>query len=338
MSRTRFAIDISNAFKRVPLRPDFGAISFHQFGAESSQAGEDITSAWLALPYGFSASPAIFALRDVAIQRTRHIVESENGAWSGWEHFHSGIVADDAIFVEADIGNILQEAVEGREWCFRSLFGPDSINIGKIELEGKWPTQGLVLGFDVNSVAGAISAPPPKIEGARIFVLSEEFVVGSQHIALTALQTLRDYMQHWLVASMFWDSGAQPVDLLMAFGIEDGNVINFPNCQIRSEFLDMLSLLQSLAAETTSWPTLFQNKLTGAVALHRRFPGPRVTEEVRRITTGSTPSIIGVVDWYTRTYIRAPAVETMAAFMGEDGKLSGIAGKELMGLVIGSVG
>ena len=88
-------------------------------------------------------------------------------------------------------------------WCCRSLFGTDSINVRKIELEGQWRTQVLVLGFDGDTVAGAIAAPSPKIEGARIFVLSEEFVVGRQHISLAALQTLRGYMHRWLVASMF---------------------------------------------------------------------------------------------------------------------------------------
>ena len=217
------------------------------------------------------------------------------------------------------------------------MFGPDSININKIELEGKCPTQGLALCFDIDAVYGAIAFPSPKIEGDRIFVLIEEFVVGIQHIALTALQTLRGYMRHWLVASMSWASCVQPVDLLSAFGSEDGTVINFPNFQIRSGFWDMLSLQQPLVAETTVRPTLFPNKVTITVALHRRFPGPRVAEEVRRITTDSTPSIIGVVDWYTGTYIRVPAVETMSAIMDEDGELSGIADKELTGRVIGSV-
>ena len=40
--------DISNAFKRVPLRPDFCAIFRHQFDAENIKTWEDITLAWLA--------------------------------------------------------------------------------------------------------------------------------------------------------------------------------------------------------------------------------------------------------------------------------------------------
>ena len=253
------------------------------------------------------------------------------------EHFHSEIFAGDAIFVEADIGSILQEVVEGWEWCCRSLFGSDSINIKKIELDGQWPAQGLVLGFDVDTVAGSIAAPSPKIEGSRIFALSEEFVVGSQHIALTSLQTLRGYMQLWSVASMFWASRVKPVDLLMAYNSEDGTAINGPNFQIWRGFWNMLSLSQPPALGATVWPTLFQNRIVRVVELHRRFAGPRVADEVRWLTTDATPGVIVVVDWKTRTYVRVPVVETTADFDEDDGKLAGISDKELMGLAIGSV-
>ena len=41
------------------------------------------------------------------------------------------------------------------------------------------------------------------------------------------------------------------------------------------------------------------------------------------------------MSWKNRTYIRVPEIATVADFVEEDGKLAGIAGKKLMGLVIG---
>ena len=55
------------------------------------------------------------------------------------------------------------------------------------------------------------------------------------------------------------------------------------------------------------------------------------------ITTDATPSIIGVVGWRERTYIRLDAEETMKEYAEADGLQAGIADKELMGLVLGSV-
>ena len=55
------------------------------------------------------------------------------------------------------------------------------------------------------------------------------------------------------------------------------------------------------------------------VALHRRFSGPRISEEVSWITTDSAPKIIGVVDWRARTYIRVDAESTMQDYVEQDG-------------------
>ena len=67
------------------------------------------------------------------------------------------------------------------------------------------------------------------------------------------------------------------------------------------------------------------------------FPGHRVVGEVRRITTDAAPSIIGAVGWNNSAYIIVSEAETMAPFAEEDGRMAGLAAKDLMGLAIGSV-
>ena len=99
----------------------------------------------------------------------------------------------------------------------------------------------------------------------------------------------------------------------------------------------MLSLLQRLAKYEEAWPTLFKNSLTRPIAIRRRFSAPRIQEEVSWIATDATPSIIGVVDWRARNYIRADAEETMKDYVEEAGLQSVISDKELMELVLGSV-
>ena len=168
--------------------------------------------------------------------------------------------------------------------------------------------------FCRDTVEGAIAVQAPKIEGARTFALGEEFVVGSQHIARATLQTLRVYMKRWLAASMFWAICAHPVDLPTACSSEDGNAVNLPNFQIWIGVLDMLTLLQPLGKDTVVWPTMFQNKLIRTVALHLRFSGPRVAEEVCRLATDAAPSVIGAANWKNRTYVRVPANATAGRF------------------------
>ena len=202
----------------------------------------------MALPFGFAAPPAICAIRTDVIQRTHHCVESENDSWSEWDPPHSEIFVEDAIFAVSDIGEISME-VDGAEWRCRSLFGQDSINAAKTELGGKWPARGLVLGLDIDTAEETISVPLPKIEGSWTFAMGVELAVGIQQIALTPLQTLRGYIQRWLVASAFWASCVHPVDLLLSYSSEGGSAVSCPIFQVRSGFWDMISLLQSMARD-----------------------------------------------------------------------------------------
>ena len=212
-----------------PLHSDYVAIFCHQFDAWSSGMASDIALVRYSLPFGFSASPAIFATRTEVIQRAHHITQGGNGARSGWGPLHSYIFADDAIFVETDMGNILRETVEGWGPSRRSLFGDDSISDDKTRLEGDWNTKGLVLCCDLDDVEETIAAPQQKIEGGRIYIVSGEFVVGIQHVCQKAMQTIRGYMRRWSVYSLSWASCVQPVDLLLAYGSADCATINCAN-------------------------------------------------------------------------------------------------------------
>ena len=133
------------------------------------------------------------------------------------------------------------------------------------------------------------------------------------------MQTIRRYMQHWLVASMFWASCLQPVDLLLKYASADGEAVNCSNFQIWTGFWDMLSLLQDLARGESVWPTLCANSMNRTIALRRRFAGPRIIEEASWIATDATPPIIGAVDWEARTYIREDDEETMNDYVEQDG-------------------
>ena len=125
-----------------------------------------------------------------------------DGSWRGWGPLRSYIFAGDAIFAETEIVNILEETVDAREAPRLGLFGMDSINEDKTKLDGAWSTKALVSGFDIDNEEATIFSPSPKVGGARIYVLRDEFVVGSQRVTQKSSQTLRGYMNHWLAASL----------------------------------------------------------------------------------------------------------------------------------------
>ena len=61
-----------------------------------------------------------------AIQKVHHSGQAHDG--SGWGPFWSEIFADGAIFVDADVGSILEETVKRWEMDCVGLFGMGIIN------------------------------------------------------------------------------------------------------------------------------------------------------------------------------------------------------------------
>ena len=142
---------------------------------------------------------------------------------------------------------------------------------------------------------GRIEVPSTTVEGTRVFIPIVEFVVGIQLVRLKSIQVSRGCMQHWIVATMFWAIFVQPADLLMTFCTEGQTLIRCSNHHIWSGYCDMQSLLQALANDREVRPTLFQNSTDRALALRRRFTGPRIAEEVCWISTDATPDAVGVL-------------------------------------------
>ena len=81
----------------------------------------------------------------------------------------------------------------------------------------------------------------------------------------------------------------------------------------------MLGLIKSLAEGQQVWPPLFRNTLKRTLSVHRRFSGPRVSDEVVWMTTDARHGIVGVVDWMNREYLRLDSPEMMREFDESEG-------------------
>ena len=135
--------DISNAFKRVPLRPDYIAAFCHQFGAKQSGLVGDFMHVWRALPLGYAARPC--DLRHVYGSNPTSAQEllCAQPIMVGWGPFSCFLFVEYAIFIEADVGDIPTETVGAGRHARRILFGPDAPNHVQPELERSW---GIALG------------------------------------------------------------------------------------------------------------------------------------------------------------------------------------------------
>ena len=92
-----------------------------------------------------------------------------------------------------------------------------------------------------------------KVESASLFILSEEFGFPYVRLRLKSVQLLRGLMTHWLNASLFWKSCAQPVDAMLSFQDENAEFLARPDPEIVSAFWSMMRLLKYLASDRPIW-------------------------------------------------------------------------------------
>lgn len=160
--------DIGSTFKRAPIRPDNVAFFCPQFGAVMSGCDGDFILGRLALPFGFAASPAIFAMCTDAIQRVHRITYAKNRSLPGPVGIFivsSSSTKTSSLNPKSGIYS-RKPQMGGVDWL--SSFGPESINQPKTDLEGAWGTAGLTLCLDLDTGNEIIAAPAPKIDGAIV--------------------------------------------------------------------------------------------------------------------------------------------------------------------------
>ena len=309
--------DLSNAFKRVLVHPDCGKIFMHQFMGEDFGISLNFSLGFLALPFGFLASPAYFQLVTSTIQSIHQSQSPTQSEWNDEERFQCFLYVDDAIFVESELGNRPTECLVSWEDIAKNVLGQDCINQEKVLVEGQWATTLSVLGFEVDTEEMTIAVPSIKIDGAATFVLSEEFESPFRQLRIKALQTLRGLMTHWLNAAIFWRTCVQPVDGLLSFADEKSEFVACPDPELLSAFWSMMTLLKTFAKDTATWHSLFKGKIERVLDLHLRFTSPVECKNTVWITGDATPNCIGIVNWQEKQFLRCSVTELMRGFSGD---------------------
>ena len=159
--------DIDAAFTRCRIHPDDAALFSTEFSVRAH--GEDVCVIffYMVLPFGFTGSPGIFGRMMQVVKWPHSQFAPENSLWGGTHNFRSEIFAGDGMFIEACIGNRAQQNVEKWEWRATQIMGLTAISTEKLELEGTWGNELVLLGYHVDLQKDVISLPGPKVVGAH---------------------------------------------------------------------------------------------------------------------------------------------------------------------------
>ena len=163
----------------------------------------------------------------------------------GAEHFESQIFADDAIFIEPQMGQRLENVVICWEHICCKILGPSSINRDKLDEEGRWQESHIISGFSVNVELLTIELPEVKMMNAREVVMENMIGPGNRVVSVKCIQTLRGLLNHWRYANKFWHHFAAPVNGLLAYSDSTNTRIRCDNRQLWLSFWNLVMFLRS---------------------------------------------------------------------------------------------
>ena len=151
--------DIKSAFKLVRIHPDGVKLFATEFPGRFFGLSSSVVAFYLVLPFGWSGSPEFFAYMASGIPKWRNahapIIPGKSGGYA----FCSFLFADDGILIGPNLGTRCTESALCWEKGCHLTPGPDSVNQGKLEEEGNWSSEKLVLGYLLNADSWAISIP-----------------------------------------------------------------------------------------------------------------------------------------------------------------------------------
>ena len=250
--------DIDAAFARCRLRPDASLMFATEFAIKVGGIEKGVVFFYMVLPFGFSGSPGIFGRVTQGVRWLHARFHPVNRIWDGLQSFISEIFVDDGMFLEARLGTRQQQSVEKWEWAATKLLGPTAISAKKLELEGNWDGDLLLLGFHVNLKSDSIALPDPKLVGAYNLIHLNVFNPGNYTVPLQTMQELRGCLNHWSNTNRLWRWLSEPINQLL--GQTDTNLL-WIRCGDPEKWLafwHVILFLREVAEDEGSWRELFR--------------------------------------------------------------------------------
>ena len=170
--------DIDNAFGSVPLHPDCSRAFVHCFDATDVGSRFSVSIGFLALPFGFLASPSYFALATSPIQAIHQRHKPADVSWNDCDNYSAFLYIDDGIFAGSTIGRRSGDCIVLWGKIAKEVLGEDCINEEKIAVDAAWSEGMLVSGFLLNTRTMEISVPEVKVPGAADYIPSGVFSEG----------------------------------------------------------------------------------------------------------------------------------------------------------------
>ena len=299
--------DIDAAFKRVKLHPDMCVIVCTEFAENLLGIDDDeeatVIFLYLTLSFGWRASPSYFSQvgEGITVAHSEYAYSDRNR--DGADPSSSKLFVDDAIFIEPDLGCREELVISCWEYVCRSLLGKTAINDGKLDLEGTWKEEHIILGFEVNVDKLTIKHPTAKRIDAWHFFDDHMLNPGNRIIAVRKIQEMRGLINHWSCACRFWHYIVSPVNALLSFAEQTGTWIRCGNDQVWLAFWNLVEHVRKMGEGDHDWESIFHGTLEQITPVPKRAGRPKSQGKTIWATGDAVLERIGAINWESMEYI-----------------------------------
>ena len=329
--------DIESAFRRINMHPDSVYIMNTELIGSELGIADDVMVCYLALPFGWNGSTGAFATDGDFIREVVCGYRSSTPQWESDLPFAVEVFADDLMLIEPRLGRRLDMTSSSVDWAVKQCLGFGAISGKKLNVEGHWAMQHVLLGFEVDVNLGKINLPDEKVEGARRLILQEIYDPGCKIVTVKAMLELRGNFTHWSMSNTVWTYCARPIDLLLGYADEAQVWTQCENEEIWRAYWNTMEWLRDLCKVDGGWKKLFAGDLDRRLPLKIRLSGNLDLAPIMWISTDATLQIIGVINWYRKQFLRMPVGTLFEPFMKKTTRSVHISDVEMLAIVMGLV-
>ena len=182
------------------------------------------------------------------------------------------------------------------------FLGVTAISEKKKKSDGMWPTDLLLLGYQVNLKDDSMALPEPKILAASNLIHLPVFDYGNLALDLHALQELRGCLNHWSPAVRVWRWLVEPVNGLLSFA---DNTLVWIRCADMHRwwaFWNVICFLRDLASGAELWQSLFVGVFSELLGVIGELSFPKQDRRCVWFSGDAANTRIGGINWDNRTY------------------------------------
>ena len=291
--------DIASAFTRCRVRPDASVLFGTEFVSRNSNRSTILF--YLVFPLGFTGPPGIFGRIMQGVQYFHRSHFPPNPQWNGAERFSAEVFADDGMFIESFLGERPKICVELWEKGVRLFLGQTCISQKKLEMEGRWETEAVFLGFRINFDADLTSLPNPKITGAYNLLQKQAYDHGNCAVQLHDIQELRGCINLWPYTGRIWKWLTRPVNQLLSYADSNGLWIRCNDPEKWQSFWQALQFMREVVEGENNWPLLFTGVFSEIAGLEHEMTLPD-KPSATWFSADATPTCIGGINCHTKEF------------------------------------